>query len=75
MERNIVVNAIAPGPFDSHMLGKAVNFDYSFIADMNPRKELVRLKILLDYAFIFAQERELTVGETITCDGGMVNTT
>ena len=40
VERNIIVNAIAPGPFDSHMLGKAVNFDYGFIAEMNPRKRI-----------------------------------
>ena len=40
VSRNIIVNAIAPGPFDSHMLGKAVNFDYSFIAESVPRKRI-----------------------------------
>ena len=41
---NIIVNAIAPGPFDSHMLGKAVNFDYSFIAESIPRKRIGSLE-------------------------------
>ena len=76
VERNIVVNAIAPGPFDSHMLGKAVNFDYSFIADMNPRKRIGSPEDIAGLCiYLCSRAGAYTVGETITCDGGMVNTT
>ena len=74
--RNINVNAIAPGPFDSHMLGKAVNFDYSFIADMNPRKRIGSPEDIAGLCiYLCSRAGAYTVGETITCDGGMVNTT
>ena len=37
---NILVNAIAPGPYESMMLGAAVNHDYSLIESRNPRKRI-----------------------------------
>ena len=40
VSENIIVNAIAPGPFPSMMLGPAVNHDYSFIEKTNPRKRI-----------------------------------
>ena len=75
VERNIIVNAIAPGPFDSHMLGKAVNFDYSFIADMNPRKRIGTPQDMAGLCiYLCSRAGAFTVGETVTCDGGMVTT-
>ena len=73
VERNIIVNAIAPGPFDSHMLGKAVNFDYSFIADSVPRKRIGTPDDIAGLCiFLCSRAGAYTVGETITCDGGIV---
>jgi 2-deoxy-D-gluconate 3-dehydrogenase len=73
VERNIIVNAIAPGPFDSHMLGKAVNFDYSFIADTVPRKRIGTPDDIAGLCiFLCSRAGAYTVGETITCDGGIV---
>ena len=75
VERNIIVNAIAPGPFDSHMLGKAVNFDYGFIADMNPRKRIGTPQDMAGLCiYLCSRAGAFTVGETVTCDGGMVTT-
>jgi len=73
---NILVNAIAPGPFDSHMLGKAVNFDYSFIADSIPRKRIGTPEDIAGLClYLCSRAGAYTVGETITCDGGAVNAT
>ena len=73
VDRNIIVNAIAPGPFDSHMLGKAVNFDYSFIADSVPRKRIGTPDDIAGLCiFLCSRAGAYTVGETITCDGGLV---
>ena len=75
VERNIIVNAIAPGPFDSHMLGKAVNFDYGFIAEMNPRKRIGTPQDMAGLCiYLCSRAGAFTVGETVTCDGGMVTT-
>ena len=38
VKEDILVNAIAPGPYPSNMLGAAVAHDYSEIAKRNPRK-------------------------------------
>lgn len=73
---NIIVNAIAPGPFDSHMLGKAVNFDYSFIAESIPRKRIGTPEDIVGLClYLCSRAGAYTVGETITCDGGAVNAT
>ena len=73
--RNIIVNAIAPGPFDSHMLGKAVNFDYSFIAETVPRKRIGSPEDIAGLCIYFCSRAgSYTVGETVTCDGGLVKT-
>tara|TARA_B100001996_G_scaffold145140_1_gene110491 strand:+ start:37 stop:831 length:795 start_codon:yes stop_codon:yes gene_type:complete len=75
VERNIIVNAIAPGPFDSHMLGKAVNFDYGFIAEMNPRKRIGTPQDMAGLCiYLCSRAGAYTVGETVTCDGGLVTT-
>ena len=70
--RNIIVNAIAPGPFDSHMLGKAVNFDYSFIAESVPRKRIGSPEDIAGLCiYLCSRAGAYTIGETITCDGGL----
>ena len=75
VDRNIIVNAIAPGPFDSHMLGKAVNFDYSFIAETVPRKRIGSPEDIAGLCIYFCSRAgSYTVGETVTCDGGLVKT-
>ena len=75
VSRNIIVNAIAPGPFDSHMLGKAVNFDYSFIAESVPRKRIGTPEDIAGLCIYFCSRAgSYTVGETVTCDGGLVKT-
>ena len=72
VSRNIFVNAIAPGPFDSHMLGKAVNFDYSFIAESVPRKRIGSPEDIAGLCiYLCSRAGAYTIGETITCDGGL----
>ena len=69
---NIICNAIAPGPFDSHMLGKAVNFDYSFIAESVPRKRIGSPEDIAGLCmYLCSRAGAYTIGETITCDGGL----
>ena len=72
VSRNIIVNAIAPGPFDSHMLGKAVNFDYSFIAESVPRKRIGSPEDIAGLCiYLCSRAGAYTIGETISCDGGL----
>ena len=72
VSRNIIVNAIAPGPFDSHMLGKAVNFDYSFIAESVPRKRIGSPEDIAGLCiYLCSRAGAYTIGETITCYGGL----
>tara|TARA_X000000950_G_scaffold43144_1_gene48279 strand:+ start:3499 stop:4290 length:792 start_codon:yes stop_codon:yes gene_type:complete len=72
VSRNIIVNAIAPGPFDSQMLGKAVNFDYSFIAESVPRKRIGSPEDIAGLCmYLCSRAGAYTIGETITCDGGL----
>ena len=72
VSRNIIVNAIAPGPFDSHMLGKAVNFDYSLIAESVPRKRIGSPEDIAGLCmYLCSRAGAYTIGETITCDGGL----
>ena len=76
VNENILVNAIAPGPYPSNMLGAAVNFDYSEIAKRNPRKRVGTPEDIAGLAiFLCSRAGAYTVGETITSDGGIVKTT
>ena len=72
---NIRVNAIAPGPYPSNMLGAAVNHDYSEIEKRNPRKRVGTPEDIAGLAiFLCSRAGSYTVGETITSDGGIVKT-
>ena len=75
VKENILVNAIAPGPYPSLMLGSAVDHDYSETARKNPRK---RVGLPEDIAglviFLCSQAGSYVVGETIASDGGIVKT-
>ena len=75
VKENILVNAIAPGPYPSQMLGSAVDHDYSETARKNPRK---RVGVPEDIAglviFLCSQAGSYIVGETIASDGGIVKT-
>ena len=75
VKENILVNAIAPGPYPSAMLGSAVNHDYSEIAKRNPRKRVGTPEDMAGLAiFLCSRAGAYTVGETITSDGGIVRT-
>ena len=70
---NIICNAIAPGPFPSKMLGSAVEHDYSIISKKNPSGRVGRPEDIAGLAiFLASRAGQYTVGETITCDGGLV---
>ncbi len=72
---NILVNAIAPGPFESMMLGAAVNHDYSFIESRNPRKRIGSPEDIAGLAiFLCSRAGAYTVGAVIPSDGGLVGT-
>ena len=73
--RGITVNAIAPGPYPSNMLGAAVAHDYSEIAVRNPRKRVGTPEDIAGLViFLCSRAGAYTVGETITSDGGIVKT-
>ena len=72
---NIIVNAIAPGPYPSNMLGSAVNSDYSEIEKRNPRKRTGSPEDIAGLAiFLCSRAGAYVVGETIASDGGLVKT-
>jgi 2-deoxy-D-gluconate 3-dehydrogenase len=76
VKKNILVNAIAPGPYPSAMLGSAVNSDYSEIEKRNPRKRIGTPEDIAGLViFLCSRAGAFTVGETITSDGGIVKTT
>ena len=80
VRRNIIVNAIAPGPFPTWMLSTGVGTggdvegtDWDLIGRGNPRgrvgtpEDIAGLTI-----FLCSRAGAYTVGETITCDGGSI---
>ncbi len=70
---NIICNAIAPGPFPSKMLGSAVEHDYSVISKKNPSGRVGKPQDIAGLAiFLASRAGQYTVGETITCDGGLI---
>ncbi len=78
--RNIIVNAIAPGPFPTWMLSTGVggggdveNTDWDLVARDNPRGRVGSPEDIAGLAiFLSSRAGAYTVGEIITCDGGIV---
>ena len=75
VSENIIVNAIAPGPYPSAMLGSAVNSDYSEIEKRNPRKRTGSPEDIAGLTiFLCSRAGAYVVGETIASDGGLIKT-
>ena len=79
VKEKIIVNAIAPGPFPTWMLstgvggGGDVDIDWSSIGDTNPRGRVGTPEDIAGLAiFLSSRAGAYTVGQTITCDGGVV---
>ena len=73
VSENILVNAVAPGPYPSMMLGAAVNHDYSLIESRNPRGRIGSPEDIAGLVlFLCSRAGAYTVGEIITSDGGLV---
>lgn len=77
---NIIVNAIAPGPFPTWMLSTGVGFggetegvDWDQVGKNNPRGRVGTMEDIAGLAiFLSSRAGAFTVGETITCDGGLI---
>ena len=76
-KENIVVNAIAPGPFPTWMLstgvggGGVTDIGWSGVAERNPRKRLGTPEDIAGVTiFLASRAGAYTVGEVISCDGG-----
>jgi 2-deoxy-D-gluconate 3-dehydrogenase len=80
IKEHIIVNAIAPGPFPTYMLSTGVGgggdteaVDWEAMGRTNPRgrvgtpEDIAGLTI-----FLCSRAGEFTIGEVITCDGGVV---
>ncbi|HVF32324.1 MAG TPA: SDR family oxidoreductase [Acidimicrobiales bacterium] len=80
VRRNIIVNAIAPGPFPTWMLSTGVGTggdvegtDWDLIGRGNPRGRVGTPEDVAGLAiFLASRAGAYTVGETITCDGGSI---
>jgi NAD(P)-dependent dehydrogenase (short-subunit alcohol dehydrogenase family) len=77
--RNILCNAIAPGPFPTWMLSTGVggggdtDIDWSMVGENNPRGRVGTPEDIAGLAiFLSSRAGAYTVGEVITCDGGAV---
>ncbi|HIG38946.1 MAG: SDR family oxidoreductase [bacterium] len=78
-KRNIICNAIAPGPFPTWMLSTGVggggntDIDWSLVGKNNPRGRVGTAEDIAGLAiFLSSRAGAYTVGEVITCDGGAV---
>ena len=80
VRRNIIVNAIAPGPFPTWMLSTGVGTggdvegtDWAAVGRTNPRGRVGSAEDIAGVAiFLSSRAGAYTVGETITCDGGSI---
>ncbi len=80
VRQNIIVNAIAPGPFPTWMLSAGVGFggetegvDWGQVGKNNPRGRVGTAQDIAGLAiFLCSRAGAYTVGEVITCDGGAV---
>ncbi|MFU8817736.1 MAG: SDR family oxidoreductase [Pseudomonadales bacterium] len=80
VKENILVNAIAPGPFPTYMLSTGVGgrgdveqTDWDAVGRGNPRGRVGTAEDIAGIAiFLSSRAAAFTVGEVITCDGGSV---
>jgi 2-deoxy-D-gluconate 3-dehydrogenase len=80
VRRNIIVNAIAPGPFPTWMLSTGVGTggdvegtDWAAVGRGNPRGRVGTPEDIAGLAiFLASRAGAYPVGETITCDGGSI---
>ena len=80
VKENIIVNAIAPGPFPTWMLSAGVGFggkvegqDWEAVGRGNPRGRVGTMEDIAGVAiFLASRASAFTVGDVITCDGGSV---
>ena len=80
IKRNIIVNAIAPGPFPTWMLSTGVggggdvdNTDWDAVGKANPRGRVGTPEDIAGLAiFLSSRASGFTVGDVVTCDGGSV---
>lgn len=78
VKEDIILNAIAPGPFPTWMLSTGVGFggetegvDWERVGKNNPRGRVGTAEDIAGLAiFLSSRAGAFTVGETITCDGG-----
>ena len=78
VKRNIIVNAIAPGPFPTWMLSTGVGTrgdvdgtDWEAVGRTNPRGRVGTPEDIAGLAiFLCSRAGAYTVGEIISCDGG-----
>ncbi len=69
---NILVNAIAPGPFESDMMAFALRESGSFIIEDNPRKRIGTPEDIAGVAiFLASRASAYMTGSCIPCDGGL----
>jgi NAD(P)-dependent dehydrogenase (short-subunit alcohol dehydrogenase family) len=80
--QHIIVNAIAPGPFPTWMLSTGVggggdtDIDWSSVANNNPRGRVGTAEDIAGLSiFLCSRAGAFTVGEVITCDGGVAYAT
>jgi NAD(P)-dependent dehydrogenase (short-subunit alcohol dehydrogenase family) len=81
-QRNILVNAVAPGPFPTWMLstgvggrGNVATTDWGPVAQANPRGRIgTPADIAGTVLFLASRAGEFIVGQTIVCDGGITAT-
>jgi len=79
---DIIVNAIAPGPFPTWMLSTGVggggdtDIDWGVVGNNNPRKRVGTPEDIAGIAiFLASRAGAYTVGEVISCDGGLTYAT
>ena len=78
--RNVIVNAIAPGPFPTWMLSTGVGTggdvdgtDWDAVGAGNPRGRVGTAEDIAGLAiFLSSRAGAFTVGEVISCDGGIL---
>ncbi|MCJ2180747.1 SDR family oxidoreductase [Novosphingobium album (ex Hu et al. 2023)] len=70
-EQHILVNAIAPGPFDTDMMADRLAKAGDIIRDRNPLKRLGTMEDIVGCAqFLAGRGSAWTTGAVIPCDGG-----